>query len=359
MKIPFIDLKAQYNNISNEINDRINSVLNHSQFILGPEVKELESELSNYVGVNYAIGCSSGTDALLLALMALDLKGGDEVIVPDFSFFATSEVVSFLGATPVFVDIDPDTYNISSSEAEKAITSKTKAIIAVSLYGQCADFDSLNALGIPIIEDGAQSFGATYKGKKSCGLTTIGCTSFFPSKPLGCYGDGGALFTDDEGINNKLRQLLAHGQSKRYEHSRIGMNGRLDTIQAAILLEKLKIFNLEIESRQRIAQRYNDALSEKVKVVKLLESNTSVYAQYTIEVDKRDKIQQKLKEVEIPTAIHYPKPLSKQPVYSHIKVPDNPHSDRASNRVLSLPFSPYLKKDDQDYIIDNLLKLLP
>ncbi|MEC7276604.1 MAG: DegT/DnrJ/EryC1/StrS aminotransferase family protein [Bdellovibrionota bacterium] len=353
--MPFIDLKTQYQNISEEINGRINDVLNHSQFILGPEVKELESELASYVEVKHAIGCSSGTDALLLALMALDIKRGDEVIVPDFSFFATSEVVSFLGATPIFVDIDPVTYNISPTEVEKAITTKTKAIIAVSLYGQCADYDRLNKLGVPVIEDGAQSFGATYKGKKSCSLTTIGCTSFFPSKPLGCYGDGGALFTNDDQLNEKMRQLLAHGQSKRYVHSQIGINGRLDTIQAAILLEKLKIFEKEIQLRHSVASRYDKGLKGKFKTPTILEENTSVYAQYTIEVEDRERFQSTLKEKGIPTAIHYPKPLSKQPIYSDIREEGiNPLSQSAADRVVSLPFSPYLTEEAQDFIIKEV-----
>lgn len=358
MNIPFIDLKAQYLQIGKNVNEKIQDVLNHAQFIMGPEVKEFEYELAQYVKVEHAIGCSNGTDALLLALMALDIKVGDEVIVPDFSFFATSEVVSLLGATPIFVDINPDSYNIDVTEVEKKITSNTKAIIAVSLYGQCADFNDLNKFNIPVIEDGAQSFGATHYGKKSCGLTTIGCTSFFPSKPLGCYGDGGALFTNDEELAIKLRQLLSHGQSKRYIHSHVGINGRLDTLQAAILLEKLKIFDKEIEQRQLVANTYNEALSKKVKTPFIKPENTSVFAQYTIEIENRESFQENLKLKGIPTAIHYPMPLSKQPVYKRLPKADNPHTNQASSRVVSLPFHPYLEEREQTYIIEEVLKLL-
>lgn len=356
MNIPFIDLKQQYNQIKESVTQRIQNVLEHSQFIMGPEVKELEDKLAQFVGTSYAIGCSSGTDALLLSLMALDIKPGDEIIIPDFSFFATAEVVSFIGAKPVFVDIKPDTYNIDPKEVERHINSNTKAIIAVSLYGQCADFDELNKFNIPVIEDGAQSFGATQNNKRSCGLSTIGCTSFFPSKPLGCYGDGGAVFTNDQEIALKIKQLLAHGQTERYTHSSIGMNGRLDTLQAAVLLEKLQIFDNEISLRQKVATRYDEALKEFIRTPKILGQNTSVFAQYTIETDDRANLQKQLKEKGIPTAIHYPKPLSQQPVYKGMtNTIKNPVSLNASKRVLSLPFSPYLGEDQQEYIIKTVL----
>lgn len=357
--IPFIDLKSQYREIESQVRGRIDDVLGHGQFVMGPEVSELERELEKFVGVKHAIGCSSGTDALLLCLMALDLKRGDEVIVPDFSFFATSEVVSLLGLRPVFVDVNPDTYNIDIQSVKNAITPKTKAIIPVSLYGQCADFDELNEIekerGIVIIEDGAQSFGATYKKKRSCGLTTMAATSFFPSKPLGAYGDGGAVFCNDDKLAQKMRELLVHGQSGRYIHTSIGINGRLDTIQAAILIEKLKIFPDEIKKRQEIAEVYNKKLNGKIKTTKILDYNTSVWAQYTIEVESRDEFQKKMKDKGVPTAVHYPNCLSDQPVYSNLEKPNNPNAQRASERVVSLPFHPYLKKEQQEKILSALL----
>jgi UDP-2-acetamido-2-deoxy-ribo-hexuluronate aminotransferase len=252
----FIDLKAQYRRIETDVNQRIQAVLNHGQYIMGPELTELESQLAEFVGVKHAIGVSDGTTALLIALMALDIGVGDEVITTPFTFIATGEMIALLGATPVFVDIDPQTYNIDVNKIESAITSKTKAIMPVSLYGLCADFDAINAIAekyqLPVIEDGAQSFGASYKGKKSCGLTTIGCTSFFPSKPLGCYGDGGACFTNDDDLAKKMREIRVHGQDRRYHHPVIGLNGRLDTIQAAILLAKLSVFPQEVDTARAL-----------------------------------------------------------------------------------------------------------
>ena len=246
MPIKFIDLQSQYQTIKPKIDGRINNVLDHGQYILGPEVEELEKELSKFVGVKHCISASSGTDTLLMSLMALDIGYGDEVITSPFTFISTVEVIALLGAKPVFVDINPRTYNLDHHLIEEKISSKTKAIMPVSLYGQCPDFDKINAIAnkhnLPVIEDAAQSFGAKYKGKRSCSLSTIGSTSFFPSKPLGCYGDGGALFTDDDEIAKSLREIRAHGQDRRYHHPRVGINGRLDTLQAAILLEKLSIF---------------------------------------------------------------------------------------------------------------------
>lgn len=358
--IPFIDLKTQYIQIEEKIKNRIFDVLEHGQYILGPEVKELEDKLAQFVGSNHAIGCANGTDALLIALLALDVGFNDEVIVPDLSFFATCEVVSLIGAKPIFVDIDPKTYTMSPEALRRAITAKTKAIIPVSLYGQCADYDLLNeiAANIPVIEDAAQSFGAEYRGKKSCNLTTIGCTSFFPSKPLGCYGDGGAIFTNDASLATKMRQTLIHGQSERYVHSRIGINGRLDTIQAAILLEKLEIFPEELVRRQIIADRYTLGLKDFVRVPYVVDTNLSAWAQFTIEVENRDKFQESLKRLDIPTAIHYPKTLSEQPVYKDLYSIHNPVSQMAAKKIISLPFHPYLSESEQDTIISSVIKAL-
>jgi len=353
--IPFIDLKSQYEKIKNNIDQSIQKVLDHGHYIMGPEVEELEKSLALYVGSKHCIAVSSGTDAQLIALMALNIKPDDEVIVPDFSFFATAEVVEMLGAECVFVDIDPNTYNMDPKLLEAKITKKTKAIMPVSLYGLCADFDSINAIankyGIPVIEDAAQSFGATYRGKKSCNLTTIGATSFFPSKPLGCYGDGGACFTNDDDLALAMRQIRVHGQSKRYVHSRIGINARMDTIQAAILIEKLKIFDEEIVKREKIANFY----SQKIKNLKgpPKTEETHVYAQYTLEASNRNELIEYLKEHNVPTAIHYPGTLSEQPILSHkYKNIETPHSQYASRHVFSLPMSPYLKEEDQVKIIN-------
>ncbi len=293
----FIDLKTQYKNIEDKIKSRIDEVLKHGQYIMGPEVFELENKLSEFTGSKHCIAVSSGTDALLIAMMALEIKPGDEIITTPFTFISTVETICLLGATPVFVDIEPDTYNISVESIKNVITSKTRLIIAVSLYGQCADFDEINEIAaqheIPVIEDAAQSLGATYKGRKSCSLTTIGCTSFFPSKPLGCYGDGGACFTEDESLAKSMREIRVHGQESRYYHPRIGINGRMDTIQAAILLKKLEIFPEEIKARNKVANKYSEFFQKKdignlTPVIR--KYNTSVYAQYTIAVDDRDTL---------------------------------------------------------------------
>ncbi|MCB9094338.1 MAG: DegT/DnrJ/EryC1/StrS family aminotransferase [Halobacteriovoraceae bacterium] len=359
--MPFIDLKAQYKLIESQIKKRIDTVLDHGQYIMGPEVEEMEKELCKFTGSKFSVGCASGTDALLMALMALDIKAGDEVIIPDFSFFATAEVVSLIGAVPVFVDIHEDTYNVDPAEIEKHITKKTKAIMPVSLYGQCADFDTINAIAskhnIAVIEDGAQSFGASYKGKKSCNLTTIGCTSFFPSKPLGCYGDGGAVFTNDEKIATALREIRVHGQSGRYFHTRLGINGRIDSIQAAVVTEKMAIFEKELADRQKVAERYTQALKGKYKTPTIKEGNVSAYAQYTIEVDNRSEFQEKLSAKGVPTAVHYPAPLSKQPYYEGHSKTNAPKSVTAGQRVISLPFHPYMTEDVQNQVIESLLSL--
>ncbi len=362
MNIPFIDLKTQYNNYKDEINKEILSVLESSQFILGPQVSKLEENLSNYTDSKHAIACSSGTDALLLSLMALDIKNGDEVITTPFTFISTAEVISFLGATPVFVDIDEATYNIDYKKIEEKITSKTKAIMPVSLYGQPSDMDEINEIAkkynIKVIEDGCQSFGAKYKNKKSCNLSDIGCTSFFPSKPLGCYGDGGAVFTNDDNLAKKIRTLLNHGQEERYKHKYIGINGRLDALQAAVLNIKLKHFENEVEVREEIGKKYTSLLlNSSVTPPKVKDDRTSVYAQYSIRTKNREKLIKTLNLKKIPTAIHYPIPLHLQEAFSYLgyKKGDFPISEKISNEIMSLPMSPFLTKEQQDYITKTII----
>ena len=358
--INFIDLAIQQERIKPQIDKRISDVLAHGQYIMGPEINELEMKLADYIGSKHCISVSNGTDALMLSLMALGIGAGDEVIVPDFSFYATSEVVSIMGAKPVFVDINKDTYNINLESIEKNITNKTKAIIAVSLYGQCADFDEINELAaknnIIVIEDGAQSFGASYKGKKSLNLSKIGCTSFFPSKPLGAYGDGGACFTDDDEIAQLIKEMRVHGQHERYFHSSVGMNARMDTLQAAILLEKLEIFDDELDLRQKVAKRYSDAFKGAFSIPHIKEGNLSAYAQYTIRVKEREKFRSYMSDLGIPTAVHYPETLSRQPVYS-LDIP-NQNSIEAAEQVVSLPMYPYLESKVQDKIIRAALDFL-
>ncbi|MGH8529913.1 MAG: DegT/DnrJ/EryC1/StrS family aminotransferase [Nevskiales bacterium] len=350
----FIDLKAQYQRIQGQVQQRIQAVLEHGQYILGPESEELEQRLAAYVGARHCINIASGTDALLIALMALEIKAGDEVITSPFSFFATAEVIVLLGAKPVFVDIDPRTYNLDPKLIERAITPRTRVIMPVSLYGQCADFDAINAIAarhkLVVIEDGAQSFGAAYKGRKSCALSTIGCTSFFPSKPLGCYGDGGACFTDDDELAKKIRCIRAHGQDRRYHHPMIGINGRLDTLQCAILLPKLEIFPEEVELRSKIGARYSELLKDVCVTPYVEPHNLSVYAQYTIQVEQRAAVQAKLQAAGIPTAVHYPVPLHQQPALTAFAA-HCPHSEAAAARVMSLPMHPYLKTEDQDRVV--------
>ncbi|KHD06703.1 aminotransferase DegT [Candidatus Thiomargarita nelsonii] len=356
----FINLKAQQAVIISKLEKNIHQVLHHGKYIMGPEIIELEQKLADYVGVKDCITVSSGTDALLIAMMALGIGADDEVITTPFSFIATAETIVLLGAIPIFVDIDPRTYNIDPSQIEAAITPKTKAIMPVSLYGQCADFDTINAIAqkhnLPVIEDAAQSFGATYKGRKSCDLSTIGCTSFFPSKPLGCYGDGGACFTNDDNLAKIMREIRVHGQDKRYHHARVGINGRMDTLQAAILLAKFAIFPQEVEARSRIGQAYTEALKDIVTTPYIEPHNTSVYAQYTIQVDNRDELQNKLTEQGIPTAVHYPIPLPQQPVFAHLKGINCSVADKMAERVVSLPMHPYLKEIEQLRIIHLLSK---
>ncbi len=358
--IEFIDLKAQQALIKDKIDANIQRVLAHGQYILGPEVAELEEKLAAFVGAKYCISVANGTDALQIAQMALGIGPGDEVITPGFTYIATAETVALLGAKPVYVDVDPRTYNLDPQLLEAAITPRTKAIIPVSLYGQCADFDAINAIaarhGIPVIEDAAQSFGASYKGKRSCNLTTIACTSFFPSKPLGCYGDGGAIFTNDDELAKVMRQIARHGQDRRYHHIRVGVNSRLDTLQAAILLPKLEIFENEIAQRQQVASKYDRLLKvAQVATPFVQPHNVSAWAQYTLQVDNRDSLQQALKSSGIPTAVHYPIPLNKQPAVADVNA-NLPVGDAIAQQVMSLPMHPYLTIKDQEKVVAALVR---
>lgn len=350
--IDFIDLETQQARIKESIDAGIQRVLAHGKYILGPEVDELEQKLAAFAGVKHCIACANGTDALQIAQMALGVGAGDEIITPGFTYIATAETVALLGAKPVYVDVDPDTYTLDPGLLEAAITPRTKAIIPVSLYGQCADMGAINAIarehGLPVIEDAAQSFGASYKGRRSCSLSTIACASFFPSKPLGCYGDGGALFTDDDELATALRQTARHGQDRRYHHVRVGANSRLDTLQAAILLSKLEIFEEEIELRQHVAHTYDDLLNQAGirSTPHIKAGNTSVYAQYTIQVSERETVQDNLRQAGIPTAIHYPIPLNRQPAVADAAV-RLPVGDQIAGRVISLPMHPYLTEQTQ------------
>jgi len=361
MKINFIDLKAQYQVYKNEIDAEVLEVFSSAQFIGGEKLNNLETNLCTYTGAKHAIGCSSGTDALLLSLMALDIGPGDEVITTPFTFIATAEVIAFLGAKSVFVDIDEQSYNIDPSKIKEVITEKTKAIMPVSLYGQCADMEAINdianELNIPVIEDACQSFGATQNGKKSCNLSTIGCTSFFPSKPLGAYGDGGAIFTNDDELAKKMRMLLNHGQGERYKHKYIGINGRLDAVQAAILGVKLKHFEHEVTLRDEIGSRYNDLLEDAdVITPNISDNNTSVFAQYSIRVKDREAMIAKLGESDIPTAVHYPVPLHLQEAFADLsyKEGDFPISEMVASQIMSLPMSPYLTEHEQDFVVNAI-----
>lgn len=358
--LSFIDLAAQQVALRPQIERNIDIVLHHGQYIMGPEVKALEEKLAEYSGAKHCITVASGTEALLISLMALGVGAGDEVITTPFTFVATAEVIVLLGAKPVFVDIEPDTCNIDASRIEAAITPKTKAIMPVSLYGQPADMDEINAIAakykLPVIEDAAQSFGAEYKGRKSCNLSTIGCTSFFPSKPLGCYGDGGAIFTSDDAIALACREIRVHGQSKRYWHTRIGVGGRMDTLQCAIVLAKLERFNWEVQQRIEIGQRYNVAMDRNsIPRVQQRADRSSVFAQYTIFVEDRNQAQESLKKAGIPTAVHYPFPLNQQPVYQGTSCTDpTPNSRQAAKLVMSLPMGTDLQTGAQAIVIETL-----
>jgi UDP-2-acetamido-2-deoxy-ribo-hexuluronate aminotransferase len=358
----FIDLKAQYRRLKPAIDARIQAVLDHGQYILGPEVRELEGLLAARVDAKRCISCASGTDALLLAMMTLGIGPGDEVITSPFTFFATAEMIALLGAVPVFGDIDPATYNVDPAKIEAAITPRTRAIMPISLYGQPAEMDAINAIAarhqLPVIEDAAQSFGALYHGRHSGNLSTIGCTSFFPSKPLGCYGDGGACFTNDDALASAMFELRNHGQDRRYHHTRIGINGRMDTIQAAVLLAKLDVFDEELLARSEAADRYGALLKGAVQTPQLVPKRTSAWAQYTIEVDDREAVEAAMREIGVPTAVHYPVALHLQPVLVPLAEqfglgPGSfPHAERAADRVLSLPMHPYLTPVDMQRVTD-------
>jgi len=362
MKIDFANLQYQHKLYKEEIEAAILKVARNCNFIMGDEVQELEKNLEEFTGVKYAISCSNGTDALLLAMMALDIKAKDEVITTPFTFIATTETIAFLGAKPVFVDIDEKTYNINTNLIEEKITAKTKAIMPVCIYGQPANMDEIDKLAkkynLKVIIDGAQSFGSTYKGVTDSNLADISTTSFFPAKPLGCYGDGGAVFTNSEALANKIKSLRVHGQKKRYYHQYIGMGGRLDTIQAAVLNVKLKYYKKDLVLRQEVASKYTKALENKSNIILpfVNEDATSAWAQYSIRVKNRGTLQEKLKKASIPTAVHYPMPLHLQECLSYLgyKKDDFPISEIVSNEIISLPMNPYISDEEIDYIARNL-----
>ena len=356
-----IDLKTQYARISDDVLARIKNVLDSGKYILGPEVQELEGKLAAYAGVKHCITVASGTDALLMPLMALGIGPGDEIISTPFTFVATSEVIRLAGATPVYCDIEPDTWNLDPKKLEALITPRTKAIMPVSLFGQCADFDAINAIAakhkIPVIEDAAQSLGATYQGKQSCSLTLMAGTSFYPSKPLGGYGDGGAVFTNDDALNTVLREIRVHGQSSTYKYSRIGINGRLDSIQCAILLAKLAIFPDEVKQRHAVAARYDQLLKGVVQTPVIRPQSTSVYAQYTIEVDHRDAVRQKLTAAGVSTGVYYPTTLNNEGPYLD-RSAQVPVAERAATRVLALPMDAYVDEKRQEGIVEQVKRAL-
>jgi UDP-2-acetamido-2-deoxy-ribo-hexuluronate aminotransferase len=361
----FIDLKTQYQALRTEIDARISRVLNHGQYILGPETTELEAALAAFTGSQHCVTVASGTEALLIALMALGVGRGDEVITTPFTFVATVEVIVLVGATPVLVDVEPDTGNIDANRLESALTSRTRAIMPVGLYGLPPDMDAINAVAarngdIPVIEDAAQSFGAEYGGRKSCNLSTIGCTSFFPSKPLGCYGDGGAIFTNDSRLAQAAREIRVHGQSARYHHSRIGVGGRMDTLQCAILLAKLGRFPWELERRQALSSRYAKRIIASGARARLLAQRAdrrSAWAQYTVLVPERDEVQRRMQALGVPTAVHYPKPMHHQPAYQGLCIgADLSVSDQLAREVISLPFSADLQEGDLDTVVDALTR---
>ncbi|MCE2690692.1 MAG: DegT/DnrJ/EryC1/StrS family aminotransferase [Rubrivivax sp.] len=359
--LQFIDLKAQQDAIRPQLEQRIHRVIHHGQYIMGPEVKELEDKLAAYTGAKHCITVASGTEALLISLMALGIGPGDEVITTPFTFAATAEVIVLLGATPVYVDIEPDTCNINVALIEAKITPRTRAIMPVSLYGQVADMDEINAIAarhgnIPVIEDAAQSFGATYKGRKSCNLSTIGCTSFFPSKPLGCYGDGGAIFTNDDALATACREIRVHGQSARYTHTRVGVGGRMDTLQCAVVLAKLERFEWELQRRGAIGTRYAELLAgSRIELLTVRPDRDCVWAQFTVFVDERASVQAALQERGVPTAVHYPTPLHHQPAYAQHCCPGCcENCIRAAARVMSLPMSADLTAADQGRVVAAL-----
>ena len=360
MDIDFANLQLQYQKYKVDIDANIQAVLNKSNYIMGEEVHELERALEGFTGAKHAITCSSGTDALLLAMMAMDIQPDDEIITTPFTFIATAETITLMKAKPVFVDIEPDTFNIDANLIDAAITDKTKAIMPVSLYGQPADMDTIQAIAdkhnLKVIIDGAQSFGSTYNDKTDSNLGDISTTSFFPAKPLGCYGDGGAVFTNNDEYAKTIKMMRVHGQNKRYHHKYIGMGGRLDTIQAAVLLAKLPHYPQELADRQQVAQRYTETLSDKLQMPVIRPNRSSAWAQYTVRVNNRDALQAKLKDNGIPTAVHYPMPLHLQECFQYLncKQGDFPISEKASNEVMSLPMNSFLTNDQVDYVASKV-----
>ena len=364
MNIDFANLKLAYIAYQEEFEKEITRILSDASYIMGPEIERLEAELSQFTGAKHSVSCSSGTDALLLAMMALDIKPGDEIITTPFTFISTAETIALLGAKPVFVDIDEETFNIDVNLLEPKITHKTKAIIPVSLFGQVADMDEINRLAekhnLSVIEDAAQSFGATYKGNKSCNLSTIACTSFFPAKPLGCFGDGGAVFTSNNALAEKIKSLRVHGQTQPYTHKHIGLGARLDNLQAAVLLIKIKSYNEAINMRQAAAERYHKMLDGLIQTPVVKNYNTSVWAQYSIRIPSRDLIKSKLKEQGIPTAVYYPKPLHLQKCFEYLnyKTGDFQVSENAAKEIISLPINPYITEVEQKFVVEKLKKCL-
>ena len=359
----FIDLKSQYAALQASLDARIRRVFDHGQYVMGPEVRELEERLEACTGARHCVAVASGTEALLIALMALGVKPGDEVITTPFTFVATAEMIVLLGAKPVYVDVEEDTANLDASKLEAAITQRTRAILPVSLYGQPCDMDEINdaasRYGLPVIEDAAQSFGATYRGRKSCNLSTIGCTSFFPSKPLGCYGDGGANFTSDDALATAMREIRVHGQERRYHHTRVGVGGRMDSIQCAVVLAKLERFDWEIERRGAIGKRYDALLAPHVQTLRVRPDRTSVYAQYTVRARDRAALDSGLKARGIPTAIHYPLALHQQPAYEALSPGASfPNAERLAREVISLPMHPYLTDAVQDRVVEAVTQVL-
>lgn len=364
MKIDFANLTKAYLDHKEDFDIEIGKVMYDANYIMGKQIQDLEEGLETFTGAKHAISCSSGTDALLLVLMTMDIQPGDEVITTPFTFIATAETIALLKAIPVFVDIDETTFNIDASKIEEKITSRTKAIMPVSMYGQVSDMDAINDIAskhnLAVIEDAAQSFGATYKNKKSCNLSKFACTSFFPAKPLGCFGDGGAVFTNNDEAAEKIKSLRLHGQTERYYHKHIGMGGRLDTIQAVVLNVKLRTYQTDIGKRQKVAELYNSYLKDIVKTPQVLEENTSVWAQYSVRVKKRDEIQQKLSDKGIPTAVHYPRPLHLQECFNYLNYSegDFPIAESVSQEIISLPMNPFLTEEEIKYVAKNLIEIV-
>ena len=364
MEIDFANLQLQYQKYKVNIDSNIQKILNKSNYILGEEIDVFEQELKNFTGAKHAITCSSGTDALLLAIMSLDLQPDDEIITTPFTWISTAEMMALIKIRPVFVDIEPDTYNINANLIEAAITSKTKAIMPVSLYGQPADMNVIQAIAdkynLKVIIDGAQSFGSTFNNKTDSNLGEISVTSFFPSKPLGCYGDGGAVFTNNDDYAKKIKMLRIHGQNQKNQHEYIGIGGRLDTIQAAVLLAKLPYFFKELTSRNKVAQYYTKNLQNVLPTPVIKSNRSSSWAQYTIRVKNRDLVQKKLKDKSIPTAVYYPTPLHLQKCFKYLNYRNGsfPISEKASSEVISIPMNAFLTNEVANFIIFNIKKII-